>query len=199
MKLFTWIIMTCYIILFILLGFGLIAFAAHLIPVGGTVLWLEMAFNERNLRLACVLAGVGLILLNVMYADLALAKFQRQKTIAIENPDGQVTVSLTAIEDFIRRSAHEMPEVKELRCDVVARKGRIVVRARATLWSGTHIPEAAERIQSVVKAKVQEMLSGLEEPIVVRVHVSKIAQREERPSAPDRRSTPPYATPYRGF
>lgn len=199
MRLFTWIIMTCYIVLFILLGVGLMVFAAHGIPVDGTVLWLEMAYTEQNLRWAIGLIGAGLVLLNVMYLDLTLSKLRRQKTIAIENPDGQVTVSLTAIEDFIRRSAHELPEVKELRCDVVARKGRIVVSARATLWSGTHIPEAAERIQSVVKAKVQEMLSGLEEPIVVRVHVSKIAQREERAAAPDRRPTPPYATPYRGF
>lgn len=198
MKLFTWIIMTCYIVLFILLGIGLVAFAAHWIPVEGTTFWLEMAYSQRNLRIACFLTGVGLILLNWMYAELALAKLQRQKTIAIENPDGQVTVSLTAIEDFIRRSAHELPEVKEIRSDVVARKGKIVVRARATLWSGTHIPEAAERIQSIVKAKVQEMLSGLEEPIIVRVHVAKIAQREEKSAAPERRPGP-YATPYRGF
>ncbi len=199
MKLFTWIIMTCYIILFILLGIGLMAFAAQWIPLEGTVRWLELAYTEWNLRLACFLTGAGLVLLNWIYAELALAKLQRQKTIAIENPDGQVTVSLTAIEDFIRRSAHELPEVKEIRSDVVARKGRIVVRAQATLWSGTHIPEAAERIQSVVKAKVQEMLSGLEEPIVVRVHVSKIAQRDEKPTSPDRRPAPPYAAPYRGF
>lgn len=199
MKLFTWIIMTCYIVLFILLGIGLMAFAAHWIPLEGPLRWLEMAYNERNLRIACFLTGVGLVLLNWMYAELALAKFQRQKTIAIENPDGQVTVSLTAIEDFIRRSTHELPEVKEIRSDVVASKGKILVRARATLWSGTHIPEAAERIQSVVKSKVQEMLSGIEEPVVVRVHVSKIAQREERPGPSSQRPQPPFATQYRGF
>ena len=176
----------------------MMAFAAHWVPVDGAVQWLDLAYNERNLRLACFLTGVGLVLLNWMYAELALAKFQRQKTIAIENSDGQVTVSLTAIEDFIRRSAHELPEVKEVRSSVVARKGKIVVRARATLWSGTHIPAAAERIQSMVKSQVQEMLTGIEEPIVVQVHVAKIAPREEKSAAVDRRPGP-YAAPYRGL
>ena len=101
-----------------------------------------------------------------------------------------------AIEDFIRRSAQQLPDVKELRSDVVARKGKILVRARATLWSDAHIPEVAEQIQSVVKGKVQEMLSGIEEPILVRVHVAKIVPREIKEAVPDRRSTP-YTPPFR--
>ncbi len=194
MKLFTWIILTCYIVLFILLGVGLIAFALHWIPVEWTVLGLQIAYTEDRLRLVSFLVGAGLILLNFMYAELALARFRRQKTIAFENPDGQVTVSLAAIEDFLRRSTRELPEVKELRSDVVARKGRIMVRARATLWSDAHIPEVAERIQQVVKSRVQEMLSGIEEPVVVLVHVSKIVHRDEKETAQRqaRQFTPPF-------
>ena len=77
MKLFTWVILTCYIVLFILLGLGLVAFSLHWVPIDGTVLWLEMAYTEQRLRLACFLTGVGLVLLNWMYAELALSKLQR--------------------------------------------------------------------------------------------------------------------------
>ena len=197
MKWFTWIIMSCYIVLFILLGIGLIAFALHWIPVEGTVYWLEMAYAEKNTRLAFFLTGVGLILLNWMYAELTLSKFRRQKTIAFENTDGQVTVSLAAIEDFVRRSTEELPEVKELRSDVVARKGTIVVRARAVLWAGAHIPESAEKIQSVIRSKVQEMLSGIEEPVQVRVHVAKIVHRDGKES--HARRAVQYTPPFRGL
>ena len=198
MKLFTWIILTCYIVLFILIGLGLIAFSFHWVPVEIPAGWLEMAYSEKNLRLACFLTGAGLILLNWMYAQLALARFQKQKTIAFENPNGQVTVSLSAIEDFIRRSSQELSEVKELRSDVVARKGKILVRARAVLWSGAHIPDAAERIQSVIKSKVQEMLTGIEEPVIVRVHVAKIAIRDGKESLPERRPGQ-FSQPFRGL
>jgi uncharacterized alkaline shock family protein YloU/uncharacterized membrane protein YidH (DUF202 family) len=190
MKLFTWIIMTLYIILFILLGIGLVAFALHWLPVEETVSWLEAVYTEQRFRIACFLIGVGLILLNWMYAELALARFQRQKMIAFENPDGQVTISLMAIEDFLRRSIQDLPEVKDLRSDVVARKGKIVVRARATLFSDVHIPEVTERVQAVIKGKVQEMLAGIEEPIWVQVHVAKIVQREEKEPHPVRGQKP---------
>lgn len=200
MKLFTWIIMSCYIVLFMLIGLGLIAFSLHWLPVDGPVWWLELAYTEKNWRLACFLTGIGLVLINWMYAELVLARFQKQKMIAFENPDGQVTVSLSAIEDFIQRSTKDMKDVKEIRSDVVARKGKILVRARATLWGGAHIPEAAEKVQNVIKAKVQEMLSGVEEPVIVRVHVAKVATKEGRDSAGERRGVTPYATqPFRGL
>ncbi len=200
MKLFTWIIMGCYMALFILMGVGLVIFSLQWIPVDGAIEWLRMAYQEKQLRFACFLTGAGLILLNWMIAQLTIAKFQREKTIAFDNPDGQVTVSLSAIEDFIRRTMREMPEVKDLRSDVVAGKGRILVRARVVLWSDAHIPEVTERIQVLVRSRIQEMLSGIEEPVHVRVHVAKIVHREEadeRGSAGRREEK--FSTPFRGF
>ncbi len=179
MKIFTWIVTGCYMVLFTLLGVGLIVFSIHWIPVEGALNWLETAYIQQNLRAACLVTGVGVIVLNWVIVQMTLARFQRQKRIAFENPDGQVTVSLSAVEDFIRRSARELPEVKDLRADVIARKGRIVVRARVALWSEAHIPEVTERIQATVKARVQEMLAGMEEPVLVRVHVAKISHRDE--------------------
>ena len=199
MKLFTWIILTCYITLFVLIGVGLIAFSFHWVPLESPTWWIEEAYSQKNLRLACFLTGVGLILINWMYAQLTLARFQKQKTIAFENPNGQVTVSLSAIEDFIRRSSQELSEVKELQSSVVARNGKIMVRARAVLWSGAHIPDAAERIQSVIKNKVQEMLTGIEEPVLVRVHVAKIAVREGKDTIPERRPAQFSSQPFRGL
>ena len=198
MKLFTWIIMTCYIVLFMLIGLGLVVFGMHWVPVESPTWWLEIAYSERKFQIACVLTGAGLILINWMYAELALAKFQKQKTIAFENPTGRVTVSLSAIEDLIRRSSQELPDVKELRSDVVARKGKILVRARAVLWSGAHIPEAAERIQSVIKSKVQEMLSGIEEPVIVLVHVAKIVHKESKETLQERKAGQ-FSPPFRGL
>ena len=198
MKLFTWVIMGCYMVIFTMLGIALVAFSVHWMAVDGAVFWLQMAYEDHNLRLASFLTGGGLILLNLVIVQLTVAKFQRQKTIAFENPDGQVTISLSAIEDFVRRVAEELPQVKDLRSDVVAGKGKILVRARVTLWSEAHIPEVTERVQSLVKTRVQEMLSGIEEPVTVRVHVAKIAHRQEKEQVSTRRPEQ-ISTPFRGF
>ena len=179
MKLFTGIIMGCYMVLFMLMGAGLIIFALQWMSIERAVWWLQTAYQDDQLRLGCFLLGAGLIILNWTIAQLTLAKFQREKTIAFENPDGQVTVSLSAIEDFVRKATRELPGVKDLRSDVIAGKGKIFVRARVSLWSEAHIPEVTEQIQSLIRTRVQEMLSGIEEPVHVQVHVAKIAHREE--------------------
>jgi len=198
MKWFIWTIMGCYMVLVTFLGIGLVSFSFQWVPLEETVRWLENAYIDHNLRVVFGITGFGLILLNWVIVQLTLAKFQRQKTIAFENPDGQVTVSLSAVEDFIRRAARELPEVKDLRSDVVAGKGRIFVRARVVLWSEAHIPEVTERIQALIRSRVQEMLAGVEEPVVVRVHVAKISHRDETDKSLGRRDEP-IATPFRGY
>lgn len=199
MKWFTWTIVTCYIMLFILLGVGMVAFSLQWLQLEAVILWIEAAYQEQNLRLALFLTGAGLILLNWIFAQMSLSKAQRQKTIAFDNPDGRVTVSLSAIEDFVRKAARDVSEVKELRSDVVARKGRIVVRVRAVLWSEAHIPAVAERVQSVVRSRVQEMLSGIEEPVTVTVHVAKIVHREGSEPVSDRKGGEKIVGPFRGM
>jgi uncharacterized alkaline shock family protein YloU len=112
-------------------------------------------------------------------SKIMLGRFQREKTIAFTNPEGQVTVSLSAIEDLIRKAATQVPEIKDLRSDVRAnKKGTIFIGARMTLWSDSNIPEVTERAQSLIKAKIQDML-GLEETVICSVHISKIVPREE--------------------
>ncbi len=118
-----------------------------------------------------------------MVVQITMGKIQREKTIAFENPDGQVTISLTAIEDFIKRAIRQLPEVKELKPSVRASKKGITIINRVTLYSDIHIPETTEKIQNIVKTRVQDML-GVEEPITIKVHVVKIVHKEESSKEP---------------
>jgi uncharacterized alkaline shock family protein YloU len=107
-----------------------------------------------------------------------MGKIKRERTIAFENPDGQVTIALTAIEDFIKRAIKQLPEVKELRPFVRANKKGISIINKCTLFSDVNIPETTEKIQNIVKLRVQEML-GVEDPISIKVHVVKISHKDE--------------------
>ncbi|MCK4463616.1 MAG: hypothetical protein KAU58_04830, partial [Candidatus Omnitrophica bacterium] len=70
----------------------------------------------------------------------------------------------------------EMPQVKELKSTVTAGKKGIDVISRATLFSDSNIPEITEKIQSMIKTKLLEML-GIEEAISVKIHVAKLLHR----------------------
>ena len=123
--------------------------------------------------------GAASLTFSFVVVHVVFGRIQRQRTIAFENADGPVTVSLSAIEDFIRRLTLRLPEVKELKPEVLARKKQINVFLRATLWSDANIPQASERIQALVRGKVHTML-GIEEPVTVSLHIRKIVARDEK-------------------
>ena len=136
--------------------------------------------TNLNYRIVIGLSGVLLIIISFSFAQLILARFQREKTIAFHSPSGDVTIALSAIEDLIRHFVLIIPQIRELKPDVIVnRKGNIIVNLRVVLRSEANIPELTAHLQEITKAKIQEVL-GVEEQIVIRIHIAKIISREEK-------------------
>lgn len=179
-----------YTMVFLVVGGLFIVIALNIIPQEIIVETLNTLYSSANTRLALGIAGILLIFISIMVVQVAMGTIKREKTIAFENPDGQVTISLSAIEDFIKRALKQLPEVKELKPNVRAGKKGISIINRVTLFSDINIPETTEKIQSIVKSRVQDML-GVEEPINIKVHVVKIAHKEETAKDAKKEEKPP--------
>ena len=167
-----------YTLVFFLIGGLFIVIALNLIPQEYIVSTLDTLYSATNIRLIIGVTGILLIFISLMVTQITMGTLKREKTIAFENPDGQVTISLAAIEDFIKRALRQLPEVKELRPSVRAGKKGIIIVNKCTLFSDVNIPETTEKIQNIVKTRVQDML-GVEEPINIKVHVVKIVHKDE--------------------
>lgn len=167
-----------YTLVFFIMGGLFIAVSLNILPQDIITGMLDEIYTTPNIKLVLGVTGALLIFISVMVVQLTLGKLQRERTIAFENPDGQVTISLTAIEDFIKRAMKQMPEVKELKPHVRAGKKGISIVNRVVLFSDINIPETTEKIQNIVKTRILEML-GVEEPVSIRVHVVKIVHKDE--------------------
>jgi len=167
-----------YTLVFLLVGGLFIVMSLEVVPIDAIKAALDTIYTTPNSRFILGITGVLLIFISMLVAQITMGKIQREKTIAFENPDGQVTISLTAIEDFIKRAIKQLPEVKELRPNVRANKKGIVIINKVILFSDVNIPETTEKIQNIVKARVQDML-GVEEPITIKVHVVKIVHKDD--------------------
>ncbi len=174
MRFFRGIAVMLYTLIFIAVGGSLLLLAFNFFSPDQVLEVVNYVYAQPNVKLILGIIGAAFILTGFLLAHLSLSRMQAEKTIAFENPEGQVTVSLTAIEDFIKKSVRHLPEVKELRANVVASKKGINVVCRATIFADSNIPQATERIQAIVKSKVQEML-GVEETINIKIHVIKIS------------------------
>ena len=179
MRIFTVLGILFYAGIIVLVGLGLMALSLNILPPQDINNLLVYAQYSLNSRIIVGLSGVLLILISFSFAQLILGRFQREKTIAFATASGEVTIALSAVEDLIKRLAGIIPEIIELRPDVIATKKGILVDIRVVLKSEANIPELTARLQEITRSKIQEVL-GLEEQIITRIHVAKIITVEEK-------------------
>ena len=184
-----------YTIVFVIIGATFIAISLDFIRVDQIITFYE----TYNLKMSVGLAGVVFILMALLITHSTFGGIQRERTIAFNTPDGQVVISLSAIENFVKKLADQISEIKDMRSSVVASKKGVNISARVSLWSDANIPDVTERIQGIIKSKVQDML-GIEEPIITKVHVAKIAPREgTKPRKQQETEQVSPQPPYRSF
>ena len=179
MRLFTILGILFHNVVVILSGIVLIFFALNIVQPQDINNLLLYTQNNPSSRITLGLFGALLIIISFSFVQLILGRFQREKTIAFTTSSGEVTVALSAVEDLIKRLTGILPEIKELRPDVIATKKGLMVTLRVILRSEANIPELTSRLQEITRSKIQEVL-GLEEQIVIRIHVAKIIPIEEK-------------------
>lgn len=135
--------------------------------------------SNRSSGIVISLCGLLLVLISVYFAQLILGKFQHEKTIAFNTTSGRVTVALTLIEDLIKRLEGTIPEIKELRPNVIITKKGIVVELRVILHTETNIYDLTAKLQELVRSKILGVLP-IEEQIYIKIHVAKISLSEDR-------------------
>ena len=179
MKIFNIAAIFIYTLIFSIIGGFLIALSLRTESLDSVISLMSYLSQTSNIRLTMALAGLLLILINISIAQLSIGKLRKNKTIAFENPDGQVTISLSAIEDYIKKLTQNMTEIKDMRSNISAGRAGIEVVAKAVLYSDANIPEVTEKIQNAIKYRLQEML-GIEETVAVKIHVVKVVERNKK-------------------
>lgn len=179
MRIFTVLGIFFYASIIIVVGVVLVAFSFNLLHPQDISSMLNYVQSSINSRIITGLSGLLLVLISFSFAQLILGRLQREKTIAFSTASGEVTIALSAVEDLIRRLAGVIPEIKELRPDVIANKKGIIVDLRVILNKEVNIPELTSRLQEIARSRIQEVL-GVEEQIIVKIHVAKIAAVEDR-------------------
>lgn len=192
MRVFTVLGILFYASILILIGIVMIIFAFNLLPpqdINNLLAYMQYSVNSRMI---VGLSGLLLILISLSFAQLILGRLQREKTIAFTTSSGEVTIALSAVEDLIKRLGTVIPEIKELKPDVIATKKGIEIDLRIVLRSEANIPDLTARLQEITRSKVQEIL-GVEEQIIIKIHVSKIisgqdqeAERKKREKIPEK-------------
>ena len=128
------------------------------------------------------IAGWVIVILVVAFLVALIARVRRQDCISFDNPDGELIIAISAIEDFIKRLGQSFPEVRDITPTVVAADGGVAIEARVTLWDDQNPHAVVERVQKTVRSQVQNFF-GLANVHTVKVFIARILARGE-PVAP---------------
>ncbi|MCD5398098.1 alkaline shock response membrane anchor protein AmaP [candidate division NPL-UPA2 bacterium] len=162
------------IIVLIALGGYLIFFAFGEAPADQAYDFLRVLEGKRAL-----MGGVGLafLILGCSLIVFTLRKFSREPSMAFQNPEGEVRVAFSAIEDFIKRLGGKLTEVREMHPQVLVTREGLEICSRIVLEPNINIPEATSRIQEMIKKYVEDVL-GIKDIVSIKVLVVKIAPEE---------------------
>jgi len=198
MRLFTIFCTYFFSLIFIIFGILTIVFSLHLIELQSILNSLTEIYNlPFYSRISVFLIGILLIFISISFVQSIFGKFQKEKTIAFTTSQGQVTISLSAVEDLIKRLTANIFDIRELRPDVIATRKGLEVYLRLILKSESNIPDLTMRLQELIRTKIQEIL-GIEESISVKIHVAKIVSEERKKKEEKREGAEP-TIPFAGY
>ncbi len=140
---------------------------------------LQILQTDSQIKILVGLGGVLFVLLSLIFARIISGVRQKERTIAFDNPNGRVTISLIAIEDMVKRLILREQDVKEARPNIIATKKGLDIEARLILKADVSIPDVTARLQDLIKSKIQDIM-GIEETVTVKIHVMKISTEETK-------------------
>ena len=111
MKVFSRLAILFYVISIIILCGCVILFVSHVFLFEEVNYYLRLLYFDAQLRSSAVIMAAAWILLSMLFAKIVVGKEQQQGTIAFDNPSGRVSVSLTVLEDLVRRLVAKEHEV----------------------------------------------------------------------------------------
>ncbi|MDP8265551.1 MAG: alkaline shock response membrane anchor protein AmaP [Candidatus Aceula meridiana] len=197
MKFFKHLGVLFYLIVILAIGGIAILFASQGISFADVNYYLGLAYHDASIRVVILGMSVIIMLLSLIFAKVILGGGHKERTIAFENPSGRVSISLSALEDTVRRAVLRVVEVKEMKPAITATKKGIEISCRLILRSEASIPDMTSRLQEIIKERIQDAL-GIEENVIVRIHITKIISElskgkkeiEEEPEGKEQLSVP---------
>ena len=162
-----------YVLVITVVGLAGLLFLAHLTTFNDYERLSLFIYHDPKAGTIAGFVVAATMAISLLLARIIYGRQEQERIITFDNALGRVTISLSALEDLLRRLASRSPQIKEIRPNIISGKKGLKVDVRLILRSDVNIAELTADLQDVIKRKIQDVL-GREERIQVRIHVIKI-------------------------
>jgi len=122
-----------------------------------------------------------IILFNII-AAVSVGFGEKERFIRFKNENGVVTISLKAVEEALAIVAHALPEVEKVTVSLSKKESAdapMEFNAQVVAFDYPNVREVTEKMQMVMKARLEEILRGSEK-VGFNVNIDKFTPRKSR-------------------
>ena len=164
-----------YILTSFVIGFIFVAIALNPDVLTTVVPYIQdNVLADAYSRIVLALIGALIVLLSLKYLGTVIFSSRQDKTVTLKLPQGEVCITLFALEDMIRKFLDEKKEISHIKPRINIRKKNIDVTIRSVLIAEINLVDLTSDIQERVREKLIGLL-GSEKEINIRLDIKKIS------------------------
>ncbi len=179
MKLLTTVIAFFFALLSLLIGVFLMVMATNLLTAPLLSDFITQIYRSPNFSFVTMILAILFILVALLIVHLLEKTYQKEKIIVLNNKGGKTTMTVSVLEDLVKKSVENLLDLKEIKSKIVLRKKGIKIISRITLFSTANIPQITDEIQKIIKEQIEKSLA-IKEGVIVEIYVSKVVEKSDR-------------------
>ncbi len=141
------------------LTFGslLMIVALHILSLDNAILRVQEIYQSPWRSFQTGLVGLVFIMVGLAFSKFLVKTGSPSEALILQTELGPLVVSVTAIEDVVKKILKRFHLVKDWKVKTLIRGKSVEVRLRLVLWSGGRVPELLAEIQSEISARVKKL------------------------------------------
>ena len=162
---------------FLTLGSLLVLVALHILSAEDAVYKVRELYGSPLKSVQTGLVGLFFIVVGLIFSKMLVKRGREADAIIYQSEIGPMIVSVTAVEDVVKKVIKRFHMVKEAKIKTIIKGKDLEVKLRLVLWTGEGVPELLAQIQEETGARVKKIL-GAENRLEVICDVVKIEDHE---------------------
>ena len=150
------------------------------LPFGGAIGVLEPSTN----RLMGTGVGALMVLVSLLHIVTFSPRRKKMRVISFDSEGGTVSISVSAVCDFIRKLGDEFESIKNIEPKLRSEKDMVNIDLNLKVRTGTRIPELSAQLQNRVRESIREGL-GIVDVREIKVNISEIVGNPPPPVEPE--------------
>lgn len=160
---------------FLTIGSLLMMVSLHVVAWDDLIKDLGRIYDNPRAAFQAFLIGVFFIFMGLAFAKILIKQTRYAGGLVYTGPMGRTTVSISAIEDVVRKALKKYPEVLtfSLKCRGYEKKAE--VKLKLVIRQGVVLPEFTNEVKREILSRLERVL-GLSNDVEVFIHVRNVKE-----------------------